>query len=113
LFPYVIRNKGNINSIKYAVISVINAYYNVSKVEVANVENGVIKVELTSDETVDLSYLSEVLKYVVPVGSTVEIIRKTTEVEEVVVEQPVVKSTKKKASKSAPIAETVRVNKVK
>lgn len=80
-FPFMIKNKGTKIGIEQAIKSVIKQTSNVNKVSINNISsisisNGKINVTVESDDigVVDTSYLSDVLKYVVPVGYTVNII---------------------------------------
>ena len=84
-FPSMIKNKGTKIGVEQAIRSVINQTFNVSDVSIGSVSDvgvsvGEIKVTVTSDDAgvVDMSYLSDVLKYVVPVGYTVNIVIEQT-----------------------------------
>ena len=76
-FPSMIKNKGTKVGIEQAIKSVIKQTSNVNNVSISNVsmDNGEIDVTVVSDDAsaVDMSYLSNVLKYVVPVGYTVNV----------------------------------------
>ena len=76
-FPFMIKNKGTKVGIEQAIKSVIKQTSNVNNVSISNVsmDNGEIDVTVVSDDAsaVDMSYLSNVLKYVVPVGYTVNV----------------------------------------
>ena len=76
-FPFMIKNKGTKVGIEQAIRSVIKQTSNVNNVSISNVsmDNGEIDVTVESDDAsaVDISYLSNVLKYVVPVGYTVNV----------------------------------------
>lgn len=80
-FPFMIKNKGTKIGIEQAIKSVIKQTSNVSNVSISsissvNINDGEIDVTVVSDDAsaVDTSYLSDVLKYVVPVGYTVNVI---------------------------------------
>ena len=79
-FPFMIKNKGTKIGIEQAIKSVIKQTSNVSDVSIsnissANIDAGEIDVTVMSDDdsAVDTSYLSDVLKYVVPVGYIVNV----------------------------------------
>lgn len=79
-FPFMIKNKGTKIGIEQAIKSVIKQTSNVSNVSISsinsvNINDGEIDVTVVSDDAsaVDTSYLSDVLKYVVPVGYTVNV----------------------------------------
>ena len=76
-FPFMIKNKGTKVGIEQAIKSVIKQTSKVNSVYVSNITiaTGEIKVIVESDDAsaVDMSYLSNVLKYVVPVGYTVNV----------------------------------------
>ena len=82
-FPSMIKNKGTKVGIEQAIKSVIKQTSNVNNVQVSNITiaTGEIKVMVASDDAsaVDMSYLSNVLKYVVPIGYTVTIAIEETE----------------------------------
>lgn len=77
-FPFMIKNKGTKVGIEQAIRSVIKQTSKVNSVYVSDITiaTGEIKVTVESDDAsaVDMSYLSNVLKYVVPVGYTVNVI---------------------------------------
>ena len=77
-FPSMIKNKGTKVGIEQAIKSVIKQTSNVNNVQVSDItiSTGKINVTVESDDAgaVDTSYLSDVLKYVVPVGYTVNVI---------------------------------------
>lgn len=77
-FPSMIKNKGTKVGIEQAIKSVIKQTSNVNNVQVSDITiaTGKINVTVESDDisAVDTSYLSDVLKYVVPVGYTVNVI---------------------------------------
>lgn len=77
-FPFMIKNKGTKVGIEQAIKSVIKQTSKVNSVYVSDITiaTGEIKVTVVSDDAsaVDTSYLSDVLKYVVPVGYTVNVI---------------------------------------
>ena len=77
-FPFMIKNKGTKVGIEQAIKSVIKQTSKVNSVYVSDITiaTGEIKVTVESDDAsaVDMSYLSNVLKYVVPVGCTVNVI---------------------------------------
>lgn len=77
-FPSMIKNKGTKVGIEQAIKSVIKQTSNVNNVQVSDItiSTGKINVTVESDDisAVDTSYLSDVLKYVVPVGCTVNVI---------------------------------------
>lgn len=77
-FPSMIKNKGTKVGIEQAIKSVIKQTSNVNNVQVSDITiaTGKINVTVESDDisAVDTSYLSDVLKYVVPVGCTVNVI---------------------------------------
>lgn len=77
-FPFMIKNKGTKVGIEQAIKSVIKQTSRVNSVYVSDITiaTGQIKVTVKSDDAgaVDMSYLSNVLKYVVPVGYTVNVI---------------------------------------
>ena len=76
-FPFMIKNKGTKVGIEQAIKSVIKQTSKVNSVYVSDITiaTGEIKVTVESDDAsaVDMSYLSNVLKYVVPVGYTVNV----------------------------------------
>ena len=76
-FPFMIKNKGTKVGIEQAIRSVIKQTSKVNSVYVSDITiaTGEIKVIVESDDAsaVDMSYLSNVLKYVVPVGYTVNV----------------------------------------
>ena len=76
-FPFMIKNKGTKVGIEQAIKSVIKQTSRVNSVYVSDITiaTGEIKVTVKSDDAgaVDMSYLSNVLKYVVPVGYTVNV----------------------------------------
>ena len=76
-FPFMIKNKGTKVGIEQAIKSVIKQTSKVNSVYVSDITiaTGEIKVIVESDDAsaVDISYLSNVLKYVVPVGYTVNV----------------------------------------
>ena len=76
-FPFMIKNKGTKVGIEQAIKSVIKQTSKVNSVYVSDITiaTGEIKVIVESDDAsaVDMSYLSNVLKYVVPVGYTVNV----------------------------------------
>lgn len=76
-FPFMIKNKGTKVGIEQAIKSVIKQTSRVNSVYVSDITiaTGEIKVTVESDDAsaVDMSYLSNVLKYVVPVGYTVNV----------------------------------------
>lgn len=76
-FPFMIKNKGTKVGIEQAIKSVIKQTSKVNSVYVSDITiaTGEIKVAVQSDDAsaVDMSYLSNVLKYVVPVGYTVNV----------------------------------------
>lgn len=76
-FPFMIKNKGTKVGIEQAIRSVIKQTSKVNNVYVSDITiaTGEIKVTVESDDAgaVDMSYLSNVLKYVVPVGYTVNV----------------------------------------
>ena len=76
-FPFMIKNKGTKVGIEQAIRSVIKQTSKVNSVYVSDITiaTGEIKVTVESDDAsaVDMSYLSNVLKYVVPVGYTVNV----------------------------------------
>ena len=76
-FPFMIKNKGTKVGIEQAIRSVIKQTSRVNSVYVSDITiaTGEIKVTVESDDAsaVDMSYLSNVLKYVVPVGYTVNV----------------------------------------
>ena len=76
-FPFMIKNKGTKIGIEQAIKSVIKQTSKVNSVYVSDITiaTGEIKVIVESDDAsaVDMSYLSNVLKYVVPVGYTVNV----------------------------------------
>ena len=73
----MIKNKGTKVGIEQAIKSVIKQTSKVNSVYVSDITiaTGEIKVTVESDDAsaVDMSYLSNVLKYVVPVGYTVNV----------------------------------------
>lgn len=77
-FPFMIKNKGTKVGIEQAIRSVIKQTSKVNSVYVSDITiaTGKINVTVESDDisAVDTSYLSDVLKYVVPVGCTVNVI---------------------------------------
>lgn len=77
-FPFMIKNKGTKVGIEQAIRSVIKQTSKVNSVYVSDITIATdeIKVTVESDDAsaVDMSYLSNVLKYVVPVGYTVNVI---------------------------------------
>ena len=77
-FPFMIKNKGTKVGIEQAIKSVIKQTSKVNSVYVSDITiaTGKINVTVESDDisAVDTSYLSDVLKYVVPVGCTVNVI---------------------------------------
>lgn len=77
-FPFMIKNKGTKVGIEQAIRSVIKQTSKVNSVYVSDITiaTGEIKITVESDDAsaVDMSYLSNVLKYVVPVGYTVNVI---------------------------------------
>lgn len=77
-FPFMIKNKGTKVGIEQAIRSVIKQTSKVNSVYVSDITiaTGEIKVTVESDDAsaVDMSYLSNVLKYVIPVGYTVNVI---------------------------------------
>ena len=82
-FPFMIKNKGTKVGIEQAIKSVIKQTSKVNSVYVSDITiaTGEIKVTVESDDAsaVDMSYLSNVLKYVVPIGYTVTIAIEETE----------------------------------
>lgn len=76
-FPFIIKNKGTKVGIEQAIRSVIKQTSKVNSVYVSDITiaTGEIKVTVESDDAsaIDMSYLSNVLKYVVPVGYTVNV----------------------------------------
>ena len=76
-FPFMIKNKGTKVGIEQAIKSVIKQTSKVNSVYVSDITiaTGEIKVTVESDDAsaVDISYLSNVLKYVVPVGYIVNV----------------------------------------
>lgn len=82
-FPFMIKNKGTKVGIEQAIRSVIKQTSKVNSVYVSDITiaTGEIKVIVESDDAsaVDMSYLSNVLKYVVPIGYTVTIAIEETE----------------------------------
>ena len=82
-FPFMIKNKGTKVGIEQAIRSVIKQTSRVNSVYVSDITiaTGEIKVTVKSDDAgaVDMSYLSNVLKYVVPIGYTVTIAIEETE----------------------------------
>lgn len=76
-FPFMIKNKGTKVGIEQAIRSVIKQTSKVNSVYVSDITiaTGEIKATVESDDAsaVDMSYLSNVLKYVVPVGYTVNV----------------------------------------
>ena len=76
-FPFMIKNKGTKGGREQAIKSGIKQTARVNSVYVGDITiaTGEIKVIVESDDAsaVDISYLSNVLKYVVPVGYTVNV----------------------------------------
>lgn len=74
----MIKNKGTKVGIEQAIRSVIKQTSEVSNVRISEIaiNDGEIEITVKSDDAsaVDTSYLSDVLKYVVPVGYTVSVI---------------------------------------
>ncbi len=77
-FPFMIKNKGTKVGIEQAIRSVIKQTSEVNDVQVSDIviSTGEIKITVKSDDVsaVDTSYLSDVLKYVVPVGYHVNVV---------------------------------------
>ena len=87
-FPLMIKNKGTKVGIEQAIRSVIKQTSEVSNVRISEIaiNDGEIEITVKSDDAsaVDTSYLSDVLKYVVPVGYTVSVIVSQTTTNNVV-----------------------------
>lgn len=87
-FPFMIKNKGTKVGIEQAIRSVIKQTSEVSNVHISEIaiNDGEIKITVKSDDAsaVDTSYLSDVLKYVVPVGYTVSVVVSQTTTNSVV-----------------------------
>ena len=102
-FPFMIKNKGTKVGIEQAIRSVIKQTSEVSNVHISEIaiNDGEIKITVVSDDAsaVDTSYLSDVLKYVVPVGYTVSVIVNQTATNSVVT-QSSTRKVKAKANNS-------------
>lgn len=75
-FPFMIKNKGTKLGIEQAIRSVVKQTSDVNSLDITvNIDLGNITVNIKSSnkDAVDTSYLSDVLKYVVPVGYTVTV----------------------------------------
>lgn len=86
-FPFMIKNKGTKVGVEQAIKSVIKQTSEVNGIQVSiTVATGEIKITVKSDDAsaVDTSYLSDVLKYVVPVGYTVSVVVSQTTTNSVV-----------------------------